>query len=65
MIDDIMSSDEVDFALGKCVVDKILVGVGPSHYGGLISNSLSAAQETQLRQLAGSSATNCRAEGIN
>ena len=60
-----MTSDQVDFALGTCVVDKILVGVGPSHYEDLISNSLSATQETQLRQLAESSATNCRAEGIN
>jgi hypothetical protein len=65
IIDDIMTSDQVDFALGTCVVDKILVGVGPSHYEDLISSSLSATQETQLRQLAESSATNCRAEGIN
>ena len=65
IIDDIMTSDQVDFALGKCVVDKILVGVGPSHFGDLISNNLSTAQETQLRQLAESSAIDCRAEGIN
>ncbi len=65
IIDDIVTNDLVDFAMGKCVVDKILVGVGPSHYGDLISNSLSADQEAQLRQLAESSATSCRAEGVN
>ena len=65
IIDDIMTSDLVDFATGKCVVDKILVGVGPAHYGDLIANNLSAGQEAQLKQLAESSATNCRAEGVN
>jgi hypothetical protein len=65
IIDGIMTSDQVDFAMGTCVVDKVLAGVGPSHYGDLTSNSLSQSQETQLRQLAESSAINCRAEGIH
>ena len=65
IIDGIMTSDQVDFAMGTCVVDKVLVGVGTAHYGDLVSNSLSQTQETQLRQLAESSAINCRAEGVN
>ncbi len=51
--------------MGTCVVDKVLIGVGPSHYDDLVSNSLSQSQETQLRQLAESSAINCRDEGVN
>jgi hypothetical protein len=64
IIDDLMTGNKVDFAMGKCIADKVLVGVGPSGYGELLSNNLSAAQETQLQQLGAASVGSCQAEGV-
>jgi hypothetical protein len=65
IIDEVMTSNQVDFPLAKCVADKVLVGVGPSGYGELTANNLSASQQTQLEQLAATSASNCQAEGVH
>ena len=60
-----MTSDHADFALGACIADHIIVGVGPSAYGELTANTLSASQEAQLRQLVVTSAQSCQAEGVS
>ncbi len=65
IIDAITTGDQVDFAMGKCVADKVLVGVGSSNYGELTANTLSASQQTHLQQLVASGAANCQAEGVS
>jgi hypothetical protein len=65
VIDAIMTGGHADFALGKCVVDKILAQAGPSGYGELTANNLSASQQAQLQQLAARSAADCRAGGVS
>ncbi len=65
IIDGFMTSDHADFALGACIADHIIVGVGPSAYGELTANTLSASQEAQLRQLVVTSAQSCQAEGVS
>ncbi len=65
IIDEVMNSNQVDFPVGQCVADKVLAGVGPSGYGELTGNNLTTSQQTQLEQLAATSATNCQAEGVH
>ena len=65
IIDEVMTSDQVDFPLAQCVADKILVGVGPSGYGELTASNLTTSQQTQLQQLAAMSASDCQAEGVH
>ncbi|HEY5025588.1 MAG TPA: hypothetical protein VII76_11490 [Acidimicrobiales bacterium] len=64
IIDGVMTGNQVDFALGQCVADKVIVGVGASRYSELMANTLSATQQAQLQQLAAASAGSCAAEGI-
>ena len=64
IIDSVMTGNQVDFALGQCIADKVIVGVGASHYSELVANTLSSTQETQLQELAAGSASSCAAEGI-
>lgn len=63
IIDGVMTENQVDFALGQCIADKVIVGIGTPHYSELVANTLSATQETQLRELAAASAGSCAAEG--
>jgi len=64
IIDDLMTGNKVDFAMGKCIADKVLVGVGPSGYGDLLASNLSATQEAQLQQLGAEAVGSCQAEGV-
>jgi len=50
--------------MGKCIADKVLVGVGPSGYGDLLASNLSATQEAQLQQLGAEAVGSCQAEGV-
>jgi hypothetical protein len=50
--------------MGKCIVDKLLVEAGPSGFGELTANNLSASQQTQLQQQAASAGVSCKAAGI-
>jgi hypothetical protein len=59
--DEIMTNAQVDFAMGQCVADGVIAGVGPAGYGELTASSLSADQETQVGQLVASSIASCRA----
>jgi hypothetical protein len=64
IIDGISTANKVDFAMGRCITDKVLVGVGPAGYGELVASALSATQETQLQGLAATSASSCQSEGV-
>lgn len=63
-IDAVMTGAQVDFAMGKCIVDKVLVEAGPSGYGELTANNLSASQQAQLQQQAASAGVSCKAAGV-
>jgi hypothetical protein len=65
IIDDIMTGEKLDFAVGQCVTDGIIAGIGPTHYDELLASNLSPSQESQLQQLAASSAADCRAQGVS
>jgi hypothetical protein len=62
--DAIMTNAQVDVALGECVADGVIAGVGPGGYGELTASNLSDAQQAQLRQLVASSADRCRGSGV-
>ena len=63
--DAVMTNANVDLALGQCVADGVLAGVGPAGYGELTASSLSAAQQDQLQQVTAASALACRRQGVS
>jgi hypothetical protein len=54
---------QVDFAMGNCIVDKLLVEARSSGFSELTANNLSASQQAQLQQQA-AAGVSCKAAGI-
>ena len=64
IIDQIMTGATVDFAMGQCVADGVIAGIGRGNEGELTATTLSAADQARVEQLVASSAATCRARGV-